>query len=414
MRNGREPLRVGIATLGLAGAACALAEPNPYSLGVAQAFGHESNLFRVPSGQVQTSDSLSTTSLLAGIDQPFGRQRLRADLALNHTRYRDNDQLNHNGYELGAGLDWEAAGRLSGTLALTRKRALARFGVGDGPLITTRNEETGTEWLARVRYGLASLLVLEAELTHRMLDYSDAAYRHLELRQDAVGVGLRYSPSGLLTLGTALRHTRGRYPSAVEPSPGSFLPDHFSRNDLDLTAAWVPTGLSTLRARVSLTRESHEALASRDVSGLTGALSWDYQPTAKLRFTTELSRDTGAASAFVSQAAGSPASFGSGSQISNALGVRAVYEATAKIRLEADGRQVTRQLVSAFALPSGEQSRREGSDRFREIRLAAIYEPSRHWLARCGVGRERRNASSEVSYPFSANTVSCSLQFKLR
>ena len=169
-----------------------------------------------------------------------------------------------------------------------------------------------------------------------------------------------------------------------------------------------------MQARVSLTRESHEELASRDVSGVTGALSWDYRPTAKLRFTTELSRDTGAASAFTSTAVGSPASFESGSQISNALGVRAMYSATAKIRLEADGRQVTRQLVSAFALPSGEQSRREGSDRFRELRLTAVYEPTRHWLASCGVGRERRSASSDISYPFRANTVNCSLQFKLQ
>lgn len=414
MKLGRPPLRLAAVTLGLASAGCALAEANPYYLGVAQSFSRESNLFRVPSGQPQTDDSLSTTSLLAGIDQPFGRQRFVANATLRHTRFRDNEQLDNNGYALATRLDWETGERLAGLLGATRNRSLARFGAEDGPALTTRNDETSQELVARIRYGLASQLRLEAALSHQTLDYSAPEYAYLNLRQNSVRTGLQYRPSGLLTLGGALRYTRGRFPSAIEPAPGVFQADRFDRRDVDLDAQWTPTGQSTLRLRLSHTRETHDEVASRDVSGVTGALSWDYRPTGKLRFTTEVIRDTGAASAFSQLVPGTDTRIGDNSQLSNTLAVKAFYDATAKIRVEAGVRLVKRDLVDAFALPSGSVSTNEGSDRSRELRLAASYAPARQWLAGCSIARERRTASSSVSYPYSANAVSCSLQFKLQ
>ena len=169
MKTGRPPLRLAAATLGLASAACAFAETSPYYLGIAQSFSRESNLFRAPSGQNQTDDRVSTTSLLARIDQPFGRQRFVADGALRHARFSDNGQLDNNGYALAMRLDWETAERLAGQLGVTRNRSLARYGADDGPVLTTRNEETSEELVARVRYGLASLLRLEASLAHQTL-----------------------------------------------------------------------------------------------------------------------------------------------------------------------------------------------------------------------------------------------------
>ena len=227
-------------------------------------------------------------------------------------------------------------------------------------------------------------------------------------------MGLGYRPSGLLSLGGALRYTRGRFPSAIEPAPGLFQADRFDRRDVDLDAQWTPSGLSTLRLRLSRTWESHEEVASRDLSGFTGALSWDYRPTGKLRFTTEVIRDTGAATAFSQVVPGTDTRIGDNSQLSNTLAIKAFYDATAKVRVEAGVRLVQRDLVDAFALPSGSVSTREGSDRFRELRLAASYAPAHQWLAGCSIARERRTASSAVSYPYSANAVNCSLQFKLQ
>ena len=79
MKSTRQIARLGLAVISLASASCVVAETNPYYVGVSQAFTHESNVFRVATGQAESSDTYSTTSLLAGIDQPFGR-RLPATL----------------------------------------------------------------------------------------------------------------------------------------------------------------------------------------------------------------------------------------------------------------------------------------------------------------------------------------------
>lgn len=414
MKPGQRIVNFALASLGLAAAGGSLAQSSPYYVGIAQGFTRESNVFRVANGLPKSSDTFSTTTALAGIDQPIGRQRFFADASVRHNRYKDNDQLDNTGYSLAAGLDWETIEALAGRVSYTVNENLARYGADQGPALTTKNMERSQELYARGRYGLVSLMSLEAIYVHRQLDYSAAQFNFQEFKQDSVSLGVLYRPGGLLTLGAAARRTKGRYPFAVESPAGVFQQDDFDRNDLDLTAVWEATGQSTLKGRLSYTKESHEALASRDISGATGALSWDYKPTAKLWFTTELIRDTGAESSFgrTSQASTSP--IGNNSQLSDSLSMRGRYEATAKIRAEAFARYVRRDLVNTFALASGASSTSAGSDKFAEAKLGINYAPTRSVLLGCAYGYEKRGASSAVSYGYKADVASCSAQFKLQ
>lgn len=414
MKSNRQIARLGFAALSLASASCVMAETNPYYFGISQAFTRESNLFRVANGQAETSDTYSTTSLLAGIDQPFGRQRFFADAAARYNKYQDATAVNNTGYGLSVGLDWATIERLSGRVSYTLDENLARFGADQGPQLFRKNMEKSQEFLARGKYGLESVLSLEAALAHRQLGYSAAEYAFQEFEQDSVSLGIQYRPSGLLTLGGALRHTKGRYPFAVETTPGVFQKDAFDRNDLDLTAVWVPTGLSTISARLSYTKESHDAVTSRDVSGATGAITWDYKPTGKLAFTTALIRDTGAEASFNRLSAGGVNSIGNNSRLSTALEMKAIYEATAKIKVDANARYVTRDLVNSFALATGAASVDAGSDKYAEARLGVNYAPIRSVLLGCFLGYEKRGSRSTVSYGYSADTVGCSAQFKLQ
>ena len=402
---------VALTSCGLAGAAGgSWAQTSPYYLGASQSFTQESNVFRVAEGLPESKDTISTTSLLAGINQPFGRQRLFADAAARYNRYADNDQLDHTGYSLDAGLDWETIETLSGRLGYTIKEGLARYGADLGPALTTRNLERTQEFLARGQYGVASLLSLEGSFVHRQLDYSAPQYTFQEFQQDAVRLGLLYRPSGLLTLGIAGRRTEGRYPFAIELTPGLFREDEFRRNDADLTAVWVPTGQSTLRARLSYTEEEHEVLASRNIARTTGALAWEYKPTAKLSFTTEAIHDTGAESAFSRLAQAGAGTVGNYSQLSSTLIVRAAYEATAKIQVDLGGRYVERDLVNTqgSGLPA------TGSDEFGEVKLGVTWTPTRALLFGCSVGYERRRTDSALSYAYSANVAGCLGQIKLQ
>ena len=131
----------------------AAAQTSPWYVGASQDFTRDSNIYRLANGAatpagLSKSDLISTTSLLAGLDQPVGRQRVFGSAALRSSRFSDNKNLNNEGYALTAGLDWATANRLSGTLEANAERRLARFDPNRNPNLNIRNN---IEDLTRLR-----------------------------------------------------------------------------------------------------------------------------------------------------------------------------------------------------------------------------------------------------------------------
>jgi hypothetical protein len=410
----RTPRRAKLARLAAASlavaAGAALAQTSPYSIGVSQAFGHDSNLFRTAAAP--TPDKYSITGLQAGIDQPFGRQRFFANGAVRATRYEDIRQLDNTGYSVNAGVDWSTIERLSGGFNVALNQSLARYGAsGDQPALTTKNVETTQEVGARVQLGMASLLALQGSLSHRRLGFSADEFAASEYNQTSASLGLNYRPSDLLTLGSALRATRGEYPNVVLASGKAAT---FSRNDLDLTATWVASGLSTINARVSFGRQTSDALTQRNFSGTTGSISWAFLPTGKLSFNTTISRDTGAEATFSSLGAGTVNGAGDNSQLTTTYALSAGYAATAKIRINAAFRYTRRNLVDEQFVNGVSVGASEGMDSLKTLSLGATYEPTRTWQLGCNAVRELRLSDSPLSNNYSATTANCSAQFSLR
>lgn len=409
----------------LASAGALAQEPNPYYIGASQSLAHESNLFRRDGTTLPVvSDTLSVTSLLAGLDQPIGRQRLFADLSLRAGRFSNNKDLNYTGGGLQAGMDWEAADSLSGRLSYTLDRTLAPTGFDLGGPADAKNLQTTQEFVFRGSSSKVAPLAVEAGFVHRALDYSlaDAEVEALEFKQNTGNVGLLYRPGGALTLGIGVRRTEGSYPfgvpgtpvpPATEPAPGSGTPDDFTRNDVDLSAVWTPTGASTLTARLSRTREKHELRPTRDVSGNTGAISWNFKPTGKVSLTTDYIRDTGAESTFIGGApAGATTQVVNSSPRATTVQLRGDYELTAKVQVQAFVRRLKRELVNNATPVPG-----TGEDTTSELRIGANWAPLRSVLVGCSIGREERDASvgataNQLSAPYSANTFRCLAQFR--
>jgi len=409
MKNEKRLARcLAVAVVGVAEIGAAFAQADPYYIGASQAITWESNVFRVAEGQPESRDAYSTTALLLGINQPYGRQRFFGRAVVSYNLYRDNSQLNHTPYGVDVGLDWETIGPLSGRLGYTDKQILARYGADQGPSITALNLERSREFTARGQYGMVSLLSLEGSFVHRQLDYSAPEFAFQEFEQDAVRLGVLYRPSELLTLGAAGRYTEGEYPYAVETTPGVFQSDSFTRNDLDLTAVWVPSGDSTVRLRVSYTEEDHDVVIGRNLSQWTGAIGWDYKPTGKLAFTSDVFQDTGAESAFTGLAQTGTSAVGNYSALSTTVLIRAQYEASAKIQLEASGRYIKRDLVSL-----GAAVQTTGTDELGQAKLGFTWTPTRSLLFGCFVGWEHRRTDSLVYYAYTANLASCLGKIKL-
>lgn len=381
-------------------------ERGPFFFGAAQAISHDSNIFRAADGATKTPDLWSTTSLRAGLDQPIGRQRLFADLAARYNKYQDVTQLDHTGYTVGAGIDWSTIERLSGRLAINASQGLANYAADNAAPTTQKNLERASEALATVRLGgETSILNLLGTLSHRDVQYSLASSAGSEVKRDLIGFGVRYRPSSLLVLGAGVRHSEGRYRN---------IDDKYKRDDVDLSASWEASGASRIDARVTFSKEDHERVSARDLSTATGALSWTWTPTGKLRFITEISRDSGSEINQFSSLGGAINVIGDNSRLSNQLLLQGFYEATAKIQLNATARYTDRSLVNTLTLGSGGTVTAAGSDQTTAIALGARYDYSRTIRFGCGVGHESRSADSAVSYDYSANTANCYAQILLR
>ena len=171
-------------------------DPNPYYVGVGQGFTHDSNVYRISGGP---SDTYSTTSLLGGINQRFGRQRVFGSANVADNRYFSQDQLNNVSYGIAAGIDWETIKSLSGNLNVGLNRNLS------APVTTAstaqRNLATTENVDARVRWGGASILTLEGALGYSQIKYSAPQSVVSESSQDSGGLTLFYRPGGPLSLG---------------------------------------------------------------------------------------------------------------------------------------------------------------------------------------------------------------------
>lgn len=407
-RHPQDAPRLLLAALFAVGCASAWADdPSPYYIGVSQAFTHDSNVYRLPTGVAPASggrgDTYSSTSLLGGFDQPIGRQRVYASANVSANRFQDHDTLNNTGYGLNAGWDWATIEKLSGNVFVGMNQSLASLENNAlTPLTSGRNLIRTDQFGGRVQWGGASLLTLQANYAHSRVRYSDPSYAESRSSQDSVGVGAFYQLSGAIRLGTGLRFTRSETGDArVNDSNG---------RNLDLTADWQSGGRTSANARLSWTRQSNSVVGGRDFSGLTGALGVSYAPTAKLAFNAALSRDAGVYSSFynLNNVGQNLPIYGlsENSQTTNALSLGARYAATAKISVTAGAQYRRANLVD----PLGAES----NDTLRSMSLGANYAIARNWLLACNVSHLSRSVEGNITYKAPANTASCSAQFTLR
>lgn len=381
--------------LALAASQAGAQERSPYYIGLSQSFTHDDNVYRSSTNPV--SETISSTGLLAGFDQPVGRQRFYGDASAQVNRYRNVDALDNKSYAITAGLDWETVEFLSGQLRYSTRNSLADFGTLNGS--TAASDQITQQFLATARYGISSKLLLDVGYEHRDLNYRNEVYADRDYSQDSANAGLRWGTTGLFTVGLSYRVTHGSTPRFSPTPPHE---DELKRRDVDLTLSWTPTGFSTLNARLSSTKETHTLNPTAEVSGVTGALIWNYRPTAKLNFTASLVRDTGTETTFIATpGTGTTALPVDSNRLSTLAQLEVGYAMTSKVSLSGEGRHRKGSLGSGA-----------GDDEVSGYGVRLSYAPTRSTTLGCGVMRESRDAQGASAY--SATTSSCSAQITLR
>lgn len=396
----------------------AVAQTSPWYVGASQTFTHESNLYRLADGAatpdgVSKADLISSTALLAGLDQPLGRQRVYGSATLRSSKFRDNKDLDNEGYALRAGLDWETVNRLSGTLEASAERSLARFNTDtELGVQTRRNIEDQTRLLAEARVGVVTAYTAEVSLEHRERRFSAPEYDRRENRQTTGAASLRWRPRGGTMLGIGLRHTAGSYPRFRTNDDGGFEPDRYTRNGLDLLGSWESGGATRLDARITLGQTRYDQNDARNISGGTGYVGWTWRSGGRLSLNARLARDIGQDAYF----SGSP--FVNGvvdtGRTTTTARLTADYAASAKIGLRATVLQARRDLVQTLPPSALFPGNLRGRDNTTELSLGATWAPTRSLVFGCDLGHERRSASGDLSLPYSANRVGCYGQVFLR
>ncbi|MBN8507795.1 MAG: hypothetical protein J0L57_04205 [Burkholderiales bacterium] len=411
----RRPLLPLMLNLVLAGPA--LAETSPYYLGVNQAISYDTNPARQPDAVAQSS-WWSSTSLVGGIDQRYGRQHFYANGNVAANLYGQLDQLDNTSYGLTAGWDWATIERLSGQLYAAYNEGLANYGGFNQANLFRVVKVTQASTLAygRVEYGLVSLLAADLRLAYSSNRYdsedrvANALFSPRNLDQGSVTVRVRKEFSGQLTLGTGLSYTRGDYFSVDR---------QFDRYDAFVLGIWEPTGQSTVSGRIGYSSWDYTGANPYDQSGVTGWVRWVYTPTGKLTFDTLLSYDTLANSSLTDVGGGTPGGQGDTNRLTAGLQFTATYAVTGKTSLNASLQYFARTEDFLINPPPGQPpTPAEARDRVTNLSLGATWLPARNWQVNCNLTLNDRNQSSDSSAvtltPYTAYGGSCAVQFLLQ
>lgn len=420
------------------------AQTSPYYLGVSQTFGYDSNIFRLPDRtevqqpgggvtviEPESSGLISTTLLLAGLDQPIGRQRVYGSLSAGYSSYSSQSQLNSPRYGLTAGVDWDTVNKLSGNAEFTSGLRLGAYGDRDVPTGLGDNQETYNrlkllgrlgDW-QRSRYWFEASYVFDQ--VRNDIDFERAVPFRVETdpvtgapflrftdgykrddRSSAFTLGVRHRWSGALVLGAGVR-TESRTEEVerllIDPAGSVSTTLDSRRNDIDLFANLNPGDGNQLNARLSYGNRDYDNPGVLDTSGWTGSLRWGWQPTAKIDSNLRLMYDTDDR-----EEGGTSAADSSGDTDTLAVEWQLRYEISAKLAADLNASWYRRDYQRFGGFTDDDTS----------LQLALTWVALRNTTVGCSLGFERRDSSYQGPLSgrssYDATMTNCYAQVMLR
>lgn len=403
-----------VLAVALPGVACAAADdPNPYTLGVYETVTRDSNVFRAPDGGPAPSDWIYTTGLIGSLDQPIGRERLKASGEFDYNKFRSQSQLDSTAHTLSIEGDWATIDRLSGEVGYNDSSQLYRYSLDSSQPFTARNTLDTRSAFARFHLGVVTKLTFDAAITGQRQDYSADVYRYRDQHRWAAQGGVAYQSSADLRTSLTFRHTRGQYPNYLQAidASGNLVesPDDFTRNDVILGVVYNASGASRFNFNVSRAQESHSVITTRSFHTWAADGQWIWTPTGRTQLSLDFLRDDDTGG---NEVAGTPLTSTDARRRTSITG-KLRYEVSAKILLNATGSYTKRELDSAFAeLPDADA---RGGDRVYQAGLGLTYLPTRSVQLGCTVSKEQRTVRGEsvavVTYPYHDTLWACTGQF---
>lgn len=415
-----------------AGLVCAAgtagAQASPWYVSGLLSLTHDDNLLRLGENQTalpdqSRSDLLTSTALIAGLDQPFGRQRLQGNLTLRDNRFAKNDRYDNQSYSGGASLDWSTVNRISGQIGVGASRALSTFNADVIGLLAQKNFETSEGVNASVSVGLVTEWSLELSAGRKRvrnsIDVPSVQAQNLD--QDNAALGIAWRPGAALETTLAVREVRGRFPT-FRFVAGAFEDDAFTQRGVDLGVRWQAGGSNQFDIRIGTGETQYERGGDRDFDSVSGSLGWNWRVTGKLSLSTRLAREKGQDNypTFVRVPFGFffvdvPAVQSDLRQI-DTLRTQVDWAATAKVALSSSVQLTRRDVASRTRSVFDGVLRGQalGIDDTTIMTLGARWSPYRWSLLGCDLRHETRRASGNVTTGLKGTSLGCYAQVTIR
>jgi len=248
---------------------------------------YDSNIFRLSDARAsalgigEKSDTYYVTTVGLNLNVPVSRQRFRAGLALNESRFDRYQQLNFGGHDASAVWLWQLGNDLSGDLGYTSTKTLASF---TNVLTIVPSIMEAERAFASANYLLTPRWRIGAALDERQRRYSDPARQVNNLDATGFDASLTYLTPRGNSIGLAYRVEEGRFPSGSVP-----VDNAYTQETATVVVDWTVTPASHLNYRAGVVSRKYDqqvpGFPNRDFDGLTARLVYDWRPTRRFTLT---------------------------------------------------------------------------------------------------------------------------------
>jgi hypothetical protein len=389
-------------------AGAAHADLSPFSFGASETLQHDSNILHSDVNRIGAW--VSSTELDAALNQPIGRETLKATASVNADRYSKLHSRNSEGYAGSGELDWSTVGDLSGALGADSRRRQYLYGLdGDTVSGASKNLETDNHAFARVQLGGLSRWTIFGGFDATGRQYSDPTFDIDEVRQVAYSGGTSYATSPDLSFGLQGRYVRGKYPHVIL-STGQ---DQFSIRTLGANTRLTASGNTSFDANIGYTRQHTDG--QPDQQYVNGGINWRWTPPSHFKVVLGATRDSNTGLGTGATVTNTNDSV-NGRSLNTVAHLDIAYELTAKINLDLLAQYIHRRYSDAL-LPtsltfSGQPVfvHASGASNTARFTLSMHYTPTRTTTLGCGYARELHTSDQSIaviSVPYTDNKVTC-------
>lgn len=364
---------------------------HPY---LAVARSHDSNLFRLDDRAViaQRGDDVTRTQFGVLVDLPLGRQRLSAQLKRSKVSFSRYTQLDYDGKDYAADLEWHIGNHLEGHVGATYAQTLTSFNdfhAAQRNLRVQRRDYVDGAWRFHPSYRV------RVAASRNKSSYDLPLQRYNNRTEVQLDAGFDYLPPSGSRFGVQASRIEGRYPNHRSMG-GMLIDDSYTQHEFKANVSWLFSATSQFQMLAGWAERKHSVFAERDTSGLNGRATMQWSMLRKLKMSASAWREFAAVESNLIN-----------NSINKGASVNATWELTSKVAATAMVRREQRD----FSTLEGRLAAPDLRDTTRIATLGLSWVPTRSSQLSVHAFHEVRSGNASTNYRANGAAVSASIQF---